>query len=173
MGEWLPIGNHMATTVDTRGEAYSRTSISEAIALLDVDETAGNKARILLLFHLASHFRCAKVRLLSEKPMKGAHYLTYFGLSGEKNVDALLQKNAKKFGYSEILAYLCTRNAEKHCRPRWWNGRHEGLKIPWPGMVVRVRVPLAAPAWWCVKIRFASDGKPNKTRKNQIKPLFL
>ena len=23
-------------------------------------------------------------------------------------------------------------------------GRHEGLKIPWPGMAVRVRVPLAA-----------------------------
>ena len=28
--------------------------------------------------------------------------------------------------------------------PRWWNGRHEGLKIPWPVMAVRVRVPLAA-----------------------------
>lgn len=24
-------------------------------------------------------------------------------------------------------------------------GRHEGLKIPWPVMAVRVRVPLAAP----------------------------
>ena len=28
--------------------------------------------------------------------------------------------------------------------PRWWNGRHEGLKIPWPEKAVRVRVPLAA-----------------------------
>ena len=26
----------------------------------------------------------------------------------------------------------------------WWNGRHEGLKIPWPVMAVRVRVPLRA-----------------------------
>ncbi len=33
---------------------------------------------------------------------------------------------------------------EKNALPRWWNGRHEGLKIPWPGMAVRVRVPLAA-----------------------------
>ena len=24
--------------------------------------------------------------------------------------------------------------------PWWWNGRHEGLKIPWPEMAVRVRV---------------------------------
>ena len=35
--------------------------------------------------------------------------------------------------------------AQKTFMPRWWNGRHEGLKIPWPGMAVRVRVPLAAP----------------------------
>ena len=21
---------------------------------------------------------------------------------------------------------------EKRLLPRWWNGRHEGLKIPWP-----------------------------------------
>ena len=27
----------------------------------------------------------------------------------------------------------------------WWNGRHEGLKIPWPLSAVRVRVPLRAP----------------------------
>jgi hypothetical protein len=27
--------------------------------------------------------------------------------------------------------------------PRWWNGRHEGLKIPWAVMSVRVRVPLS------------------------------
>ena len=31
-------------------------------------------------------------------------------------------------------------------RPRlrleWWNGRHEGLKIPWPTTAVRVQVPL-------------------------------
>ena len=26
----------------------------------------------------------------------------------------------------------------------WWNGRHEGLKIPWPLSAVRVRVPLRA-----------------------------
>ena len=32
----------------------------------------------------------------------------------------------------------------KSLPPRWWNGRHEGLKIPWPVMAVRVRVPLAA-----------------------------
>ena len=25
--------------------------------------------------------------------------------------------------------------------PWWWNGRHEGLKIPWPETAVRVRVP--------------------------------
>ena len=24
----------------------------------------------------------------------------------------------------------------------WWNGRHEGLKILWPVMAVRVQVPL-------------------------------
>ena len=24
----------------------------------------------------------------------------------------------------------------------WWNGRHEGLKIPWLVMAVRVQVPL-------------------------------
>ena len=28
--------------------------------------------------------------------------------------------------------------------PGWWNGRHEGLKIPWPLPAVRVRVPLRA-----------------------------
>ena len=28
----------------------------------------------------------------------------------------------------------------------WWNGRHEGLKIPWAETPVRVRVPLRAPA---------------------------
>ncbi len=33
--------------------------------------------------------------------------------------------------------YLCARNLLK-----WWNGRHEGLKILWPEMAVRVRVPL-------------------------------
>ena len=32
----------------------------------------------------------------------------------------------------------------KRILPRWWNGRHEGLKIPWPETAVRVRVPLAA-----------------------------
>ena len=26
--------------------------------------------------------------------------------------------------------------------PGWWNGRHEGLKILWPVMAVRVQVPL-------------------------------
>ena len=26
----------------------------------------------------------------------------------------------------------------------WWNGRHEGLKIPWAETPVRVRVPLRA-----------------------------
>ena len=35
--------------------------------------------------------------------------------------------------------------------PRWWNGRHEGLKIPWSEMAVRVRVPLAA------RIRFTRE----------------
>ena len=33
--------------------------------------------------------------------------------------------------------YLCT-------EPWWWNGRHEGLKIPWPETAVRVRVPPGA-----------------------------
>ena len=28
--------------------------------------------------------------------------------------------------------------------PWWWNGRHEGLKIPWPETAVRVRVPPGA-----------------------------
>ena len=28
--------------------------------------------------------------------------------------------------------------------PQWWKGRHEGLKIPWPVMAVRVRIPLRA-----------------------------
>ena len=26
--------------------------------------------------------------------------------------------------------------------PQWWNGRHEGLKIPWPVTAVWVQVPL-------------------------------
>ena len=29
--------------------------------------------------------------------------------------------------------------------PWWWNGRHEGLKIPWTEMSVRVRFPPGAP----------------------------
>ena len=29
--------------------------------------------------------------------------------------------------------------------PWWWNGRHEGLKIPWTEMSVRVRFPPEAP----------------------------
>lgn len=50
--------------------------------------------------------------------------------------------------YLPILRYFCSRmRMPMVCvtwSPRWWNGRHEGLKIPWPVMAVRVRVPLAA-----------------------------
>ena len=28
--------------------------------------------------------------------------------------------------------------------PLWWNGRHEGLKIPWPIEAVWVQIPLGA-----------------------------
>ena len=38
----------------------------------------------------------------------------------------LNEKNAKTFGCSGKREYLCTRLSG----PRWWNGRHEGLKIP-------------------------------------------
>ena len=33
-----------------------------------------------------------------------------------------------------------------HITPWWWNGRHEGLKIPWPETAVRVRFPPEARA---------------------------
>ena len=38
------------------------------------------------------------------------------------------------------MLYLCSRNNSRD----GGIGRHEGLKIPWPVMAVRVRVPLAA-----------------------------
>ena len=40
-------------------------------------------------------------------------------------------------------------HAIKQCR-NGGIGRHEGLKIPWPVMAVRVRVPLAAPSNLCL-----------------------
>ena len=33
---------------------------------------------------------------------------------------------------------------QSHILPWWWNGRHEGLKIPWPETAVRVRFPPGA-----------------------------
>ena len=30
-----------------------------------------------------------------------------------------------------FFSYLCSRFSKISLLPRWWNGRHEGLKIPW------------------------------------------
>ena len=48
------------------------------------------------------------------------------------------------FSLFHFLFLPLQRKSYKLSLPRWWNGRHEGLKIPWPEMAVRVRVPLAA-----------------------------
>lgn len=40
--------------------------------------------------------------------------------------------------------------------PVWWNGRHKGLKIPWPAMAVWVRIPPPAP------LRASEQQQPNR-----------
>ena len=31
-----------------------------------------------------------------------------------------------------FLFFVCRRQGSAMMLPKWWNGRHEGLKIPWP-----------------------------------------
>lgn len=44
--------------------------------------------------------------------------------------------------YCKIKEFEVPLPSHKNEEPGWWNGRHEGLKLLWPAMAVRVQVPL-------------------------------
>ena len=56
----------------------------------------------------------------------------------------LVEHNLAKVGVAGPSPVFRSNSLRLPCR-NGGIGRHEGLKIPWPVMAVRVRVPLAAP----------------------------
>ena len=55
-------------------------------------------------------------------------------------VAQLVEHNLAKVGVADSSSVF--RSQDPDLRLEWWNGRHEGLKIPWPTTAVRVQVPL-------------------------------
>ena len=52
----------------------------------------------------------------------------------------MVEHNLAKVGVADSSSVF--RSQDPDLRLEWWNGRHEGLKIPWPTTAVRVQVPL-------------------------------
>ena len=57
-------------------------------------------------------------------------------------VAQLVEHNLAKVGVADSSSVF---RSWTFIRLEWWNGRHEGLKLPWPVMAVRVQVPLRVP----------------------------
>ncbi len=76
--------------------------------------------------------RIARVAQLVE------HDLAKVGVAGSSPVSRSEDASERRHRYFGPTASVAT-------LPGWWNGRHEGLKIPWSARAVWVQVPPRAP----------------------------